>query len=115
MPDKKTKSKPENVANKRASGGRCASPCSRFRAAIKCVVRNLGGTRQFLLALGYIPSEAQGHKRGFWISPHNPNIMWKPNDAIKDHFTRYRWIDRAKAAEKSLANAEVKRGEEDAP
>jgi hypothetical protein len=77
------------------------APCSawdRFQSAIKTVIRNLGGTRQFLLASGYVPSEWLGCKPGFWVSPHNRNIMWRANDAVQDQFTRFRWHGRAEAA-----------------
>lgn len=66
----------------------------RFLAALRVVVRKLGGNRTVLLASGYRPAE----KRGFWVSPHNPHIMWKERDAVLDLFTPYRWSDRAKAA-----------------
>ena len=82
------------------------SPWDRFQEAIKVVIRNLGGTQQFLLASGYVPSEWVGSRPGFWVSPHNPNIMWKAKDAINDHFTRFRWHDRAEAMrEQYQANA----------
>lgn len=35
MKNQKPKSKPETTANKRASGGRCASPCSQFEVFVK--------------------------------------------------------------------------------
>ncbi len=73
-------------------------PYDRFQDAIKCVVRNLGGSRQVLLAAGYIPSEWKGLKKGFWLTPYNPNIMWRTKDAIIDHFSRFRWEDRAESA-----------------
>lgn len=103
MKKKPVKSKSKASVRQPAKGCRRPSSCSpweRFQAAIKVVVRNLGGRRQFLIACGYIPSEwVQGYKRGFYISPHNPNIMWKAEHAVKDHFTRFRWHDRVLAAE----------------
>lgn len=81
---------------------RTKAPHERFEDAIRVVVRYLGGSRQFLLASGYVPSESLGYKAGFWVSPNNRNIMWRTRHAIADHFTRFRWHDRAKAAEASL-------------
>lgn len=48
-----------------------------------------------LLASGYKPA----NKSGYWLTPHNPHIMWKQQDAIEDIFTSYRWSDRAKLAD----------------
>ena len=77
-----------------------AAPCSaydRYLSALRTVVRHLGGSRIVLLASGYIPAD----KSGYWLTPHNPHIMWKQRDAIIDIFTAFRWSDRAKLAEKS--------------
>lgn len=70
----------------------------KFEAALKTVVRGLGGQRQVLLALDYLPHPT--HK-GYWL-PSNGNryICFKQKDAIARAFQKVEWFDRARMAEK---------------
>lgn len=64
----------------------------RFLAALAVVVRGLGGRRQVLLALGWVPVEKWP---GNWSPPNNDQIMFSPRNAIETAFARYKWQDRA--------------------
>lgn len=70
----------------------------KFKAALKVVVRALGGERQVLLALGYRPHP---ERKGYWLpSNGNPHICFKQKDAINRAFHKVEWSDRAAMADK---------------
>lgn len=71
---------------------------SRYFAALRLVVKRLGGNKVVLLSLGYVPAN---DRKGWWLSPYAP-VMWKERDAVRDAFTGYRWDDRAKAVERRM-------------
>ena len=63
MNTKKSKSKPETVTNKRASGGRCASPCSAWvRTPVHISGKNVGWLELKPDAEKSLVKAAMGHK-----------------------------------------------------